>query len=124
MPKTKPAPREVPLPPHAQVKKVTTPRLAEFVFTNLLEGGGRGPLPYNPKWRNLEEQSYLVLASLRLLRSYMEEHHQKGLTGDAVDDCLHLLEPVIGFLDAVDLTALVMEKESVERETRSKGKAA
>jgi hypothetical protein len=99
-------------------------RLAEFVFTNLLEGGDRGPLPYNPKWRNLEEQSYLVLASLRLLRSYLEAHHPKGLTGDAVNDCLHLLEPVIKFLDAVDLTDLVMEKARAAGEKRGTRKAA
>jgi hypothetical protein len=98
-------------------------RLAKFVFSEILECGEGGPLPYNPKWRNLEEQSYLVRANLQVLQSYMEAHHQKGLNGEAVSDCLFLLVPVIRFLNAVDLTALVMEKEQAAQEKRGKGKA-
>lgn len=98
--------------------------LAKFVFEEVLGGGENAKLPYNPKWRNLEEQSYLVLGALRLLRSYMEAQYQKGMTRKAVSDCLTMLEPVIGFLDAVDLTALVMEKERAQRGERGKGKTA
>ena len=110
-------------PSHVKQDRIG-PTFAEVVFTELLEGGERGPLPYNPKWRNLEEQSYIVLATLRLLRSYLEGRFQRGLNSEAVQDCLSLLDPVIKFLDAVDLTALVMEKERAAWEKRGNGKAA
>ena len=99
-------------------------RVAKFVFSELLEGDVERAQPFNPKWRSLEEQSYLVLTNLRVLRSYLEARYQRGLNSAAVGDCVTLLEPVIGFLNAVDLTALVMMKEKEQRGERGKGKAA
>ena len=99
-------------------------QLAKFMLTEILGDNWSATPPYNPKWRNLEEQSYIVLATLRLLRSYLEARFQRGLNGQAVSDCLSMLDPVIGYLDAVDLTALVMEKARAQRGERGRGKAA
>ncbi len=120
-----PRPRTKPpiSPPANQSRHASTARLAKFVLT-ILEDGERGTLPYNPKWRTLEEQSYLVLANLHVLRRLMEARYQKGLDHDAVGDCLELLATAIDFLEAVDLTSLCMEKERAEPRERGRGKAA
>ena len=123
-PRTRP-----PLPPLTASRKdharpTSHAQLAKFVLTEILGDNGSDTPPYNPKWRDLEEQSYIVLASLRVLTSYMEERHRKGMNGAAVSDCLSLLDPLIAFLNAVDLTALVMEKARAQREGRGKGKGA
>ena len=110
----------LPLPRHT-----SNARLAKFVFKEILEGGSEGTTPpYNLKWHDLEEQSYVVLASLRVFRAYMEAHHQKGLNGDAVNDCLSMLDPLIAFLDAIDLTGLVMKKDLENEAASRKRKAA